>query len=136
MRSLFHSLRIIYSKPVKKSSFVILVYIILSGLSLFLEIYLPLKLGNVIDAAIGKEFDRVVKVLMQVFFLYLALSVVAYFKNTITIKISTKMSEDIKNTMIKAILMMPMKDIDLLESGQCISKLGDAELITGFFYHC
>ena len=28
---------------------------------------------------------------------------------------------------------MPMKDIDLLESGQCISKLGDAELITGFF---
>ena len=133
MRSLFHSLRIIYSKPVKKSSFVILVYIILSGLSLFLEIYLPLKLGNVIDAAIGKEFDRVVKVLMQVFFLYLALSVVAYFKNTITIKISTKMSEDIKNTMIKAILMMPMKDIDLLESGQCISKLGDAELITGFF---
>ena len=103
---------------------------------MFLEIYLPLKLGNVIDAAIGKEFDRVVKVLMQVFFLYLALSVVAYFKNTITIKISTKMSEDIKNTMIKAILMMPMKDIDLLESGQCISKLGDAELITGFFYHC
>ena len=58
MRSLFHSLRIIYSKPVKKSSFVILVYIILSGLSLFLEIYLPLKLGNVIDAEIGRASCR------------------------------------------------------------------------------
>lgn len=98
-----------------------------------LEIFLPLILGKVMDAAIGKNPERVLCLLVQALLLFLDLSAINYLKNLTSTRVSTKMSEEIKNKMITKVMDLPMMDLDLMENGQIISKLGDAEILTGFF---
>lgn len=108
-------------------------YIFLCGVGLVTEIYLPLKLGNVIDATIDKNYKGVIMMLVQAFLLFLLSLFVNYFKNMSSTQISIKMSEQIKNKIIAESMILPMKKVDLLKNGQIMSKLGDADIITGFF---
>ena len=110
-----------------------LTYTFICGVGIVLGIYLPLKLGNVMDAAIEKDYTGVIRLLVQIFLLFLASSILNYIKSLTSLTITVRMSEEIKNKIVSKVMIMPMKNIDSLENGQIVSKLGDAEVLTGFF---
>ena len=112
---------------------VMLTYTFICGVGIVLGIYLPLKLGNVMDAAIEKDYTGVIRLLVQIFLLFLASSILNYIKSLTSLTITVRMSEEIKNKIVSKVMIMPMKNIDSLENGQIVSKLGDAEVLTGFF---
>lgn len=78
---------------------------------------MPLKLGNVMDAAIGKNYSGVVCLLVHSFLLYAVSAIIIYFKNLESSILSIKISEEIKNRIVSKAMVLPMKDIDLLEKG-------------------
>ena len=108
-----------------------LTYTFICGVGIVLGIYLPLKLGNVMDAAIEKDYTGVIRLLVQIFLLFLASSILNYIKSLTSLTITVRMSEEIKNKIVSKVMIMPMKNIDSLENGQIVSKLGDAEVLTG-----
>ena len=126
-------MKVIYIESVKKYMSVMLTYTFICGVGIVLGIYLPLKLGNVMDAAIEKDYTGVIRLLVQIFLLFLASSILNYIKSLTSLTITVRMSEEIKNKIVSKVMIMPMKNIDSLENGQIVSKLGDAEVLTGFF---
>lgn len=130
---LIHNLKIIYSKFAIRYLPVIILYTILSAIGLSVDIVLPFKMGSIMDAAIGTNECEVVSLLVQAFLMVLILAIISYIKNIIALRISTQMSQQIKNNIMVKVMALPMKDIDLQNSGQIMSKWGDVERITSFF---
>ncbi|MDE6365415.1 MAG: hypothetical protein K2L86_14325 [Lachnospiraceae bacterium] len=118
-----HKLKVIYIESVKKYMSVMLTYTFICGVGIVLGIYLPLKLGNVMDAAIEKDYTGVIRLLVQIFLLFLASSILNNIKSLTSLTITVRMSEEIKNKIVSKVMIMPMKNIDSLENGQIVSKL-------------
>ena len=93
---------------------------------------IPLQFGNVLDAAIDKNFTRVVHIILMVVLLFLSMTFLNYMRSWLDMSITIDTSKRMKNHIVFQILNFPGEKIDEYKNGELFSRFEDVDKIVSF----
>lgn len=121
--------------------FLIMISILISIISVVLTLYIPIKIGNVIDLIIdtGKvEFSLIIPILIRILIIVIIIAGLQWLMNSINNRIVFDVVSDIRNEAFKKIQVLPLAYIDSHPYGDIVSRvIADADqfsdgLLLGF----
>jgi ATP-binding cassette subfamily B protein len=127
--------------------YLLILSILLAGISVILQLYVPILFGNAIDAIIAQgnvDFDLIIHTLNRIILLVLLSSLAVYLMNRINNRMAYAVVRDIRAKAIRQIQVLPLSYLDGHSSGDIVSRmiadtdqlsdgllLGFAQLFTG-----
>lgn len=121
--------------------FLIMISILISIISVVLTLYIPIKIGNVIDLIIdtGKvEFSLIIPILIRILIIVIIIAGLQWLMNSINNRIVFDVVSDIRDEAFKKIQVLPLAYIDSHPYGDIVSRvIADADqfsdgLLLGF----
>ena len=115
--------------------------ILLSAGSVILTLYIPIRIGNIIDLIIGKEnvdFDGILPILWQIAAMAAATGVMQWVSGVINNRVAYTVVRDVRCAAFRRIQTLPLSYIDSHPSGEIVSRIiADADkfsdgLLLGF----
>ena len=126
---------------IKRYRLLIVSTIILAAVSVALTLYLPILIGNAIDAVVGEkavDFELISKITAKCVVIILITALSQWIMNMINNKISFNIVRDVRKEAFGKIQILPLSYIDTHPSGDIISRvISDADqfadgLLMGF----
>ena len=119
---------------IRSSLPLLILSIILSGVSVLLQIYVPILFGKAIDAIIGAgqvEYETMLNCFKGIAILLVVSSVFSYLMNLINNSISYKVVEDIRKKAMRRIQILPVSYLDAHQTGDILQRvIGDADQLS------
>lgn len=97
-----------------------------------IELVIPLQFGNVLDAAIDKNFTKVIHIILIVIVLFLIMTFLGYLRSRLDLGITNDISKRMKNHIVFQILNFPGEKIDEYKNGELFSRFEDVDKIVSF----
>ncbi|MCH3962083.1 MAG: ABC transporter ATP-binding protein/permease [Solobacterium sp.] len=106
--------------------YLLILSIVLAGISVILQLYVPILFGNAIDAIIAQgnvDFDLVIHTLSRIILLVLLSSLAVYLMNRINNRMAYAAVRDIRAKAIRQIQVLPLSYLDGHSSGDIVSRM-------------
>lgn len=119
---------------IKPYSFIFVISLILTVLSVICSLFVPVMSGQAIDHIIDKgfvEFDQVFNILIKMGIIIVIGAICQWFTGYINNMITFKIIRDIREQIFKKIQELPLSYLDLKQSGEMLSRcVTDVEQIS------
>ncbi len=122
-----------YNEFVKKYQLYFFYYIFLKTVSGIMAFIPPIFIGRIIDYALNKNMEKVIMLLIIIMVVLMGNSVISIFESKLQVKINYLITNEIKEKVIKKFVDMELSDVEKIDRGEFISRLGDAEEIVQYF---
>jgi ATP-binding cassette subfamily B protein len=128
-------------KAIGRYRFILIVSILLAGISVILQLYVPVLFGDAIDRIIAQgnvDFQMVLQYLWKIAVLVIAAALATYVMNLLNNKMTYAVVRDIRARAIRQIQVLPLSYLDAHSSGDIVSRvIADADqfsdgLLLGF----
>jgi ATP-binding cassette subfamily B protein len=106
--------------------YLLILSIVLAGVSVILQLYVPILFGNAIDAIIAQgnvDFNLVIHTLNRIILLVLLSSLAVYLMNRINNRMAYAVVRDIRAKAIRQIQVLPLSYLDGHSSGDIVSRM-------------
>lgn len=111
-----------------------LLLIFLSSLSKILTLVTPYINGKIIDFITGKEFNKIISLLIIIFFISILNGIISLFESHLNVYLSNTIIVDIKEKLMKKIVCLKLNDFNQKTVGEYFERLeGDTNTISSFF---
>ena len=121
-------------KQIAKYRFLLVASILLAGISVVLQLYVPILFGSAIDGIIEKgrvDFDRVGYYLVRIIIAAALSGIAAYVMNLINNRMTYRVVQDIRAQSIRHIQHLPLSYLDKHSSGDIVSRIiADADILS------
>ncbi len=100
--------------------------IILAGISVVLQLYVPILFGKAIDQIIAKgrvDFDAVAQYASQILVLILIASLATWFMNLINNRLAYRTVQDIRAKAIRQLQVLPLSYLDSHSNGDIVQRV-------------
>ncbi len=111
---------------IKRYSFLLVISILLSLITVGLTLYIPIVIGDAIDLIVGKEqvsLDKILTLLLNVGIISVIIAALQWVMNTINNKITFSITRDVRNEAFDRLEKLPLKYIDSHAYGEIVSRL-------------
>ena len=128
-------------KAIEKYKFLLMISIVLAGVSVILQLYVPVLFGDAIDGILAQgnvDFALVLRYLFKISILVMAAALATYIMNLFNNKMTYAVVRDIRAHAIRQIQVLPLSYLDAHSSGDIVSRvIADADqfsdgLLLGF----
>ena len=113
-------------KQIAKYRFLLVASILLAGISVVLQLYVPILFGSAIDGIIEKgrvDFDRVGYYLVRIIIAAALSGIAAYVMNLINNRMTYHVVEDLRFNAIKRLQKLPLSYLDSHSTGDIVSRV-------------
>lgn len=107
----------------------ILGLLLISGISLLIPIYL----GDVVDLIVNNEQKKFYQISFMILFLYLVKYIIAIFVKRKFVCIGQDVNQKLQMKLLRKSLKLKMEYFDFHEKGYVLSRIGEANSISGIF---
>ena len=111
---------------IKKYSYLLVISILLSLITVGLTLYIPIVIGDAIDLIVGKEqvlLDKILTLLLNVGIISVIIAALQWVMNTINNKITFSVTRDVRNEAFDKLEKLPLKYIDSHAYGEIVSRM-------------
>lgn len=100
--------------------------VLVSAISVAVQLYIPILCGSAIDAMLGKgqvEFSTVSRIIVQIVLAALAAAVAQWLLSVCNNRITFSVSHDLRNEALRKIQSLPLSYLDSHPSGDIVSRM-------------
>lgn len=111
---------------IKKYKIQILFSLVISAMSVWLSLYIPIIVANAIDYIVGKnqvDFTTISGLILQIVQIAIVVAILQWMINIINNKITFLVARDLRNDALKKLEKVPLKYIDTNQHGDIVSRV-------------
>ena len=111
---------------IKKYKIQILFSLVISAMSVWLSLYIPIIVANAIDYIVGKnqvDFTTISGLILQIVQIAIVVAILQWMINIINNKITFLVARDLRNEALKKLEKVPLKYIDTNQHGDIVSRV-------------
>ena len=111
---------------IKKYKIQILFSLVISAMSVWLSLYIPIIVANAIDYIVGKnqvDFTTISGLILQIVQIAIVVAILQWMINIINNKITFLVARDLRNDALKKLEKVPLKYIDTNQHGDMVSRV-------------